>query len=346
MATLQATGIADLVATTLNQLGRLKFSDVATDYNRTIALKRTVRKTKMQFDGGPEVQFNLMMDHNNSARFTGLYAVDNVDVTNVMQIGRVPWRHVTWNWGIDRREVAMNSTPQKIVDLVQARRIAALASAVVLFERRFWRSPSPTDEENPYGMPYWIVKNNTEGFNGGVATGFTTVAGLSPMAFPRWRNWTAQYSAVTQADLVRKIRRAMWETDFEPVVEGMPTYNTGDEVVLYTNYVTLAALEDLALSNNDRVGFDLAAADGQTTIMRAPIVAVKELGDDTTDPVYGINWGEMKTMGLRGEWMVEIPVDPVGGQHTVSATFTDCSFNWFCRNRRRNFVIAKDTLMP
>lgn len=348
---IQATDIADLVSTTLNELGELKFTDLMSDYQNTIALKRVMKQNKMTFDAGPEVAFNLITDENHSARFVGLGAVDSVDMPNVMTTGKVPWRHITWNWAIERREIAMNRTPRKIVDLAKTRRVAAFGSAIIKFEQHLWRVPAASNTTEPYGIPYWVVKSNTavttnDGFNGTVPSGYTTVGNINPTTYPRWANYATQYTNVTKDDLVRKWRRMSVYTDFMPLVDQIPVYNTGDDYAYYTNYAVLGLLEELLEAQNENLGNDVASKDGSVMFRRVPVTFVKELDLDTTNPVYAINWGEFKTMGLRGEWMVEtaIPIQP--GQHTVSATHTDCTFNMFCRNRRRNGVLATNTGLP
>lgn len=351
MATLQAADLADLVATTLNELGELKFTDLMSDYQDTIALKRVFKKGKTTFDAGPAVSFNVITDHNNSARFVGLGEVDVVDIPNVMTTGQVPWRHITWNWAIERREVAMNRSPRKIVDLTKTRRIAAFGSAIIKFEQCLWRVPSTSDTVSPYGIPYWVVKSNTatttnDGFNGTVPSGYTTVGGLNPTTYPRWANYATQYTAVTKEDLIRKARRMLVYTDFKPLVDDIPVYNTGNEMALYSNYNLIAALEEILESQNDDLGTDVASMDGKVMLRRSPITFVKELDLDTTNPLYSINWGEFKAIGLRGEWMNETTEAQYPGQHTLSATFTDCTFNMICRNRRRNGVLATNTGLP
>lgn len=328
----------------------MKFTDLMSDYQNTIALKRLIRKNKITFDAGPEIEFNVITDHNNSARFVGLGESDVVDIPNVMTTGKIPYRHITWNWAIERREIAMNRAPRKIVDLAKTRRIASFGSAIIKFEYAFWRAPASTDTTSPFGIPYYVVKSNTavttnDGFNGGSPATSTNVANLSPVTYLRWKNYATQYTAVTKDDLVRKWRRMSVYTDFMPLVDDMPTYNTGDDYGYYTNYTVLGTLEEILESQNENLGSDVAPMDGKTMFRRAPVAFVKELDLDTTNPVYSINWGEMKTVGLRGEWMNEtsIPIQP--GQHTVSATHTDCSFNLYCRNRRRNGVLAQNTTM-
>ncbi len=354
MPSLQASDIADLVTTTLNELGELKFTDLMSDYQNTIALKRLMKKNKTTFEAGPAVQWNLITDTNNSARAVGLGESDVVDIKNVMTTAQVPWRHVTWNWAIERREIAMNRTPRKIVDLTKTRRIAAFGAAIIRFESFFWQVPVVTDTISPYGIPYYVVKSataatptNANGFNGLVPSGYTTVAGLSSTTYPRWSNYADAYTNVSQDDLITKMRRMAVYTDFTPLVDEEGSgYNTGDDYGYYTNYAVVGTMEQILMSQNDDLGTDVAPMDGKVMFRRVPVTFVKFLDGDTTNPVYSLNWGELKTMGLRGEWMNETTIAKYPGQHTLSATFTDCTYNLLCRNRRRMGVISTGTTMP
>lgn len=353
MATLQATGIADLITTTLNELGELKFTDLMSDYQNTIALKRLIKKNKITFDAGPQVQWNIITDTNDSARFVGLGESDIVNIKNVMTTAKIDWRHITWNWAIERREIAMNRTPRKIVDLTKTRRISAFGAAIIKFESAFWQVPASTDTVTMYGIPYYVVKSNTaatqannNGFNGSVPSGYTTVANLSSTTYPRWQNYATQYTTVSKEDLIVKMRRMAVYTDFMPLVDETPVYNTGDDYGYYTNYAVVSAMEQLLEAQNDSLGDDVAPMDGKVLFRRVPVTFVKFLDNDTTNPIYSLNWGELKTMGLRGEWMHETPMPIYPGQHTLAATFTDCTLNLLCRNRRRQGVLATNTTMP
>ena len=351
MPDLQATDISDAVAITQNELGRLKFTDLISGYQNTIAFKRLFRKKKTTFDSGNAIEFRVMTDHNNSARFVPLGYTAIVDIPNNMTYGTVPWRHVTWNWALERRLVNMNRAPSKIFDMVKKERIGSLASAIIKIERAFWRVPAADDNVTPYGIPYYVVKSNTatttnEGFNGGAPTGYTTVAGLSPTTYPRWKNFATQYTAVTKDDLIRKMRRAMWFTNFEPLVENTPTYSTGYDYGIYTNYEVLATLEEILEAQNENLGNDIAPKDGMVRFRGVDLMAVKDLNDDVTNPVYGINWGDMDIVGLRGEWMKETNFDALPNQPTVSVTHVDCTYNLLCRNRRTQWVVATNTGLP
>jgi hypothetical protein len=349
----QAANDADLVTTTLRDLGRAKWTDNSTSYRRTIALKQIINKKKTNFDSGYEVQFNRMVGLSNAARSVGLGAVDIVDITTQMGTGNCPWRHVTWNWAWDFREPLMNNSPAKIVDLIKTRRVAAMGSAIELFERMLWRAPASTDDVSIFGIPYWVVKSNTSatlannnGFNGLSPATSTNVGGINPNTDTRWRNYATQYTTVSKDDLIRKARRMAEYTDFRPIVDDVPDYDTGDKTEFYTNYAVSGTLIEILESQNENLGKDVAPYEGQATFLRTLINVVPELDADTTNPFYQINWGVMGAIGLKGAWMKETNVAQVPGQHTMSATHTDCTLNIICRDRRKCGVLATDTSMP
>jgi hypothetical protein len=246
----------------------------------------------------------------------------------------------------------MNRAPRKIVDLALTRRMSSFISAIKLFESKFWRVPATSDTVNPYGVPYWVVKNATEGFYGQLPSGYTSVGGLVPSAYlnpdgtSKWANWTFQYNAVTRDDLIRKWRKAAEFTDFDTAAPDMPTFNTGDDCGYFSNWGVIGLLVEILQTNNDDLGPDIAQYEGKTMFLQKPVVRVPQLEEDTTNPVYGLNFGEFKIAGLRGEWLNETKVPIMPGQHTVSATFTDCTLQPFTRNRRRHFVGATGTTLP
>ncbi len=351
MPVLQAADIADLTATTLNNLGRLKMTDVMSNYQNTIFFKRLCKKGKMTFeDGGTETEFNLITGTNGSARAVGLYYTANVNPTNVMTKGKMPFRHVTWNWAIERREIAMNSgKANKIVDLIKTRRTAALGDAIIFFEQKGWRVPAITNTDDFMGIPYWVVKSNTavtsnDGFNGTVPSGYTTVANINPTTYsPKWNNYATQYTDLTKDDFVTKLERASDYTDFMPLVDDNADYNTGDDYGFYTTYAVKQAMKQILESQNENLGFDLDPANDKLTYRRGRMTWVKELDLDTTNPIYGINWGVFEMVGLKGEWLHETHIAEHSNQPTVAATHTDCTLNTICRDRRRNFVLATNT---
>lgn len=346
MPSIAPESLGDLIATTLKDLGEMKFTEIATDLQDHVAMRVLLKKNRISLESGTGIQWDVMIASNGSAQNVGLYATDNVNVPDVMVQASSVWRNTTANYAIERREVAMNRSPRRIVDLLKTRRIACMIDLAERMESNFWNFPAASDTLTPLGVPYWVTKNATEGFNGGIPSGYSTVAGLSPTTYPRWNNWTYQYSAISRDDFIRHARQAATKTYFRPPVDGIPTFNTGDEYGFFSNYTVVGQLEEAVESQNEDLGNDLASRDGQTIFRRVPVTYVPKLDADTTNPFYGLNWGVFKTYILSGEWLREtnIPVTP--GQHTVSQQHVDCTYNFICKDRRRNFVLATATTYP
>lgn len=341
---LQADAVADVVIATQKQLGALKWTDISYDLQEHVALPQILKKERVMFDSGYSIQWNVNVSFDASrARNVGLYAVDNINVADSLKTASIPWRHTTADYAFERRIVAMNREPSKILDEVKKARSQGMVALASKMEENFWSKPADsTDTEQPFGLPYWVVQNATEGFNGGNATGFSAgPGGLSATTYANWKNWTAQYTSVTRADFVRKLRKASTFTKFMSPVNIIPEYNRGDRFTYYTNYTVIGALEELAEDQNDNLGNDIASKDGQVLFRGNKITWAPYLEDDTTYPLYGINWGVFHPVFLEGEYMVESAAEKAPNQHTVYKVHIDNSYNFICTDRRRLLVIYK-----
>lgn len=339
-------GLNDLVATTLRDLGKPRFTEIATDLQRHTAMKNLLRKNRVTLQSGTGVQWDVMVNHSGSAANVGLGAADVVNIVDTMVQATADWRNTTANYGFIGQEISMNREPARIVDLIKERRIACMISLAELMEGNFWGPPvASTDSVTPWGVNMWVVKNATEGFNGGAPSGYTSI-GLNPTTYPRWQNWTYQYTAVSRDDFVRHARKMATFIDFEPPVDGIPTFNTGDSYGYYTNYGVIGPLEEALESQNDNLGNDIASKDGKVIFRRVPVQWVPKLEADTTNPFYALNWGWLKTIILEGWWLKETNVPVYPGQHTMSAHFLDCTYQWVTKNRRCHGVMATGTTYP
>lgn len=344
--TLTATALTDLVATTLRDLGRPKFTEIASDLQNHTAMRFLLNKNRVTLQGGVGVQWDVMVNHSGSAANVGLGASDDVEIVDTMVQAQADWRNTTANWSIIGQEVDMNAGAARIVDLIKTRRIACMISLAELMESNFWGPPvAATDNTTPWGVNTWIVKNATEGFNGGAPSGYTTI-GLNPTTYPRWKNWTAVYTAVTKDDLVRKLRKASTFTNFKPPVDGIPTFSNGSGYSYFANYGVIGPLEEQLEAQNDNLGNDVASKDGMVLFRRVPVQWVPKLEADTTNPIFGLNMGDWQTVVLNNWWLKETTVPVYPGQHTVSAHFLDCTYQHVMKNRRTSFVLATGTTYP
>jgi hypothetical protein len=348
MATLQASGLADLLTTTLDELGEGKFTEITTDLQEFVAMSVLLKKNRVKVEAGPNIEWRVMVTHSGSARATGLYGRDQPTTGEVMVEATMPWRHYTTDYSFDRRELKMNRSPRKIVDLLLTKRIDQQIAMAALMEERFWALPAFGTNLHAHGVPYWIVKSatSTGDKNGTHPSGYSDVAGISSTTYDRWTNWARPYTEVSADDLLVTWSEACYKTNWKTPVDGIPTFSTGDQRAFYTNYPVYAPLERLLRQQNDDLGTDLDKYAGQVIFHRTPVKVVPQLLADTTNPVYGIQWGDYKTYILADEWGHVTKVDVTPGQHTVASVFMDYSFNWVCKNRRTQFVISNGTTLP
>lgn len=347
MPSLQAADIPDLVTATLRDLGRTKWTDLSGDLQEYATVQMFMQKDRIKtFDSGYEFQWNLKIDDNRSARFVGLAATDVVDIRDTMIQGNHPFRHITCNYAFDMREPAFNRGEAAIFDLIKSRKIDAEIAKFKKLETAFWRVPASTSDDI-HGIPYWVVKNNTTGFNGGAPSGYTTVGNINPStgANGRWKNYTAQYVQITVSDLILKLDTAMDKCVFMPPVQ-MPQYAAKTNWSIYTTQTARQSMKQLAMAQNDNLGFDLDPANGKVMFRRTAITWIPQLDEDTTNPFYGIPWGKMKLAILKGWLMRPTRIEIVPGQHTVTAVHEDTTLNPFMYDRRGAFVLATDTAMP
>lgn len=344
----QATQLYDLVQSTIRNLGAPNYEPLMTDIQDFTAFNGLLDDSKVvEQSSGYGVQWNVAVNNSGTARNSGMGPTDDPRIVSSMVQAQADWRGITADYSFLEEEVAMNSgDAEQIVDLVSERRVACLYAVAELFEYDFWGPPvALTDTVTPWGINTWIVKNATEGFNGGAPSGYTTIGGINPSTYPRWKNYTAQYTSVTPDDLIRKWRRAARKINFKPPVSN-PQPGTGARYGYYTNDAVLNPLEELLVSQNENIGTDVAKYDDSVVFHRTPVKWVPLLDRDTTGPVYCINWGKFKTKVLRGWWLRETNVPHYPGQHTMSAHFLDCRFQPICYNRRLNAVLATGTSYP
>ena len=118
---LQATAIGDLVTTTLRDLGKPRFTEIATDLQKLTAMRNLLHKNRVEFRSGVGFQWDVMVNDSGSAANVGLAATDNVNIIDGMTQATADWRYSTCNYGIIGQTVTMNQEPARIVDYVQTR---------------------------------------------------------------------------------------------------------------------------------------------------------------------------------------------------------------------------------
>lgn len=283
-----------------------------------------------------------------SAKHSRLGQKDAVSIQNVSKLGHAQWTHFGFNYSWLRQEVLMvQNDPDALVDLMGSRRASEQVGALDDLEEKGWSAPTDeTDaEENPMGIPFWIQKNasSTGAFEGGDPSGFTSGAGgLAVASYPNARNYTDVYSAFTDEDVVKKIRRAMFRMRYKrPAIlnKDIKAENYGGTRIC-VNLETKLSLVDIAKNNNDSMGWDLAVGDKEMRFYRHTFDYVPYLDADTDNPIYFIDEDTLYPVVLKGDRFVESEVRNTES-HDYFTVFTDLTYQYVCDNRRHNGVIVQ-----
>lgn len=344
MAALTSLDMNDLVATTLRDLGPMRFQQIAQNLQHYEVFSKWFKKDKVQFDSGIGIQRTLMnrLD-STSAKHVGLLDTDQVNIQDVLDQLQIPWRHAQTSWGlVYTSDILMNRGKSLILNVVKPRRASALLGLVEELEERAWATaPSTTDKILPYGIQYWIVENATTGFNGGLPGSHTTIGGVSLTDSPTFKNYTAVYTSVTKSDLIKKMRTAHRKVRFQsPVTNEDYRGAVGERYRVYVNETVISGIEDLGEGQNENLGRDIASMDGTMTFRRHPIIWVPKLDERSDDPVYMIDHSTFYPVCLKGDYLRESEVTKAPNQHNVFYVYLDLTYNYLCLDRRRNAVFS------
>jgi len=110
---------------------------------------------------------------------------------------------------------------------------------------------------------------------------------------------------------------------------------------IYTNYDVIALMEEAVEAQNMNLGNDLASKDGRVMFKSSPITYAPKLDDDSTDPVYMLDW-KWIIIGVMAGWENNMTKPyMVPGKHLVRRVDMDASLNMICTDPRRQAVFSK-----
>ncbi len=366
--------LIDLQRTTLENLPNLDF-EVALNYQSYLVCDKWFKEDKIQVESGTSIKRNIILDDSGNAIHVRLYQKVPVNVADVQKHITAPWVQARTHYTIERREALRNRAPSRYVELLKSRRTDGMVSLANLIERDGWKSPeNTTDDLNPRGLPYWINKIIPSGgvsydaaidiagtfagrkviFNDGTST-VTDVGGINPTAESKWRNYADVYTNLSTADLVNKMRRAFFATNFQaPMLVKDLEKGPKANYRIYTDLTTVVGLEELAHAQNvgsELLGPDLAKFHGVTAFRRVPIEYAPLLDLDTdgvsnasSSPVYMVNHNNFYPFTQEGDWLRENePMSDVESNN-VFVTIIDNSYQFFNKNRRTSGAVIHKAL--
>ncbi len=334
----------DVMTATLPNLQKRKMSQMAQTMQIHEVVPKWFTQDKMVKSGGTSIQKRILNNLPDSSRMITVDETDNPNIPKILDKISLPWRmhesHYAWFLETD---ILMNSGEAEIVNVIKARRDAAQIKTCEFLETKAWAVPALANTLDPYGIPYWIVTDTAQ-TTGAQTTALpsdqTAIAGLVPANTPGWTNWAAVYTNITASDIIKKIRRAMDNTQFKSPVGRDDFYGMmGKTWRLYCGEETKLSIEDLATAQNENLGNDLAEMDGQTRIRGCALVRTVPLDSASLSPLYGINHNTFSVECLKGAIFRESPMITMPTNHRGRVVYTDTTFNFACDNRRHNFVV-------
>lgn len=342
------SNLGDVAQGTLQNTPKNKIVDLSASLVEYHAAPRIFRKSKIkEMKNGKRIDWPVKVSQAGNADHIALGAPDVTSIPDNFITATADWRGSCTSSAMLAEEEDLNAGAEMIFDVTKTRDADAQLDIIELFESTFFGPPVASDDNvTPYGLKTLIVKNATEGFNGGAPSGFTTLFGINPTTHANFRNWTFQYAAVTQDDMIRKCRKAAFYTNFKSPVQILPSMKKGDEKVWHTNYAVTAVMEEYLDSRNDNLGPDIAKHDGAVFFKRRPVETIPKLDTDTTNPFYGVNYAWVGLAVLKGWWMRPTIIKHWPGVRTLSAKFWDCRYQVILYNRRECFVGATATTEP
>lgn len=342
MASLNIEQLADLLVLTQKSRVKGRYTSLLADLPSYWAANIFIKKSKMMMQPGPDFRWPVQLNGDSSFRAIAPTTPDFAEITDDFTEAVLPQRKVSVSTSFIEEMGDFNKGPNEIADLIQAKEDKMDVDFIKGFEQMWWSFPLITDTLRFFGLPYWVTKNATTGFTGGIPTGHSTVANLSPTSIAGWNNYAGLYTNPTADGLFRSVRIMGFATDFQPILSKIPDLGAAGTGGLgyYVNINTKMAAADASDARNDNIGPDLSKHDTITTIRRADLNYVPWLDRDTTDPFYQINWNVFKLLYISKWWQRPYIIKPVPGKRNQIAKYKDTYCQPACFNRRLCGVLA------
>ena len=273
-----------------------------------------------------------------------------------------PWRRVR-NYGTwDIEEVMMNSGREQVIDWIQLEEAKMLYGFAEALEEAFWGCPVVTDTLTMRGLFYYLVfSDDTATYNCATADdgdfapynpyGYSDCAGIdaTTQANGRWANYSHQYVEVTDTDLIEKMQKGMFRTNFKPPMR-IPVLHSGVDRAFYSKHSIVLEFGRKLKDQNDNLGPDVAWGEGKAIINGVPLfpvpyldtAVIKDEDNNTiTDPVVQIDWRGLEIHALKGNWMrrTKPTVSPTQSTVVVQRIYATCNLAGV--NRRQLAIYAK-----
>jgi len=355
------TQINDMLIGALDDLGQPDFEEIAADLPYYEVAGHLLKRERMTLSAGKGIKRTLMYKMSDLVRHIDRYSdTDEVSFQNVLAQLSAEWCTLQVPWAVEEREPLMNRGKALVADILKPRQTSAMLGLADDIEDKVWTVRLPGSDKYPNGIPYWLVKNATYGYNGGYPGTHTDIAGVNLTTVETFKNLTGSYVNVAGPDLIRKMARACtrdcrWHSPFG--LSNQLSKAAVNRFRIYCNDDTADLLEDYVDATNQQHGSVIAEAQlrpggkssrglsrnelGDITMRRHPIVPLPILNDDAENPVYGVDWNTFQFLVLAGDYLRRSGPYEAFDRHFWKVWWVSLTYQIICVNRRRNFVFHK-----
>lgn len=297
---------------------------------------------------GTSVEFPVVLEVSNRASGVDLTETFTAQFGHTSALANIPWRHSRSGYAYIRQLITMNSSsPERVYNYLTQERNAGWMSFYKYLETCFWGLTLAASTKDPWGVFNWIVYNATEGFNGGIPTGYSDVAGIS---HAKWKNYTGQYTDVTADDFMQMAWKMKLRTGFKTPEEISDDYAYSmDRRQYYVNLATLLATTTLAETRNENLGWDLSPTNkplfGGNQLTWVPAFDGEYDFSATilsgSDPFLQVDWSRFGYVFLKGEFLREDKPIRLPDKPNTYGVPIELTSNTYCNCRRAQGLLAK-----
>jgi len=326
-----------------------------------IVVDEWFRKDRMEFDGGTQIEREVIYREGGSASWVHPGEVRTRSTGNVVAKITMPFCNIVMDHNMTEDEILRNLGKARLKKLADGRRAGCMVSICDAVENRAWELPTTeADTKFPRGIVYYIVPitaaqrtahasagTNPGQHQGQNPTGFSTCMGLdaSNAIYSRWRSyndtWTNADGEITEDDL-RKIGRMFRRLHFRAPLEAsqlaQPKFR---KMRGYSCETIIDSYSAATRRQNDNLGANAVnyygagiARNGEPTMWGMPIQWMEKLDDDATFPLDFVNHDYLYPIAQRGKWLREDSPLRTVEQPDVFTTWVDSCFNIMCSNRQ------------
>lgn len=264
------------------------------------------------------------------------------------------WKQFIFGLSYDLIQMQLQASDEvKLYDIIKAKFDRSWLSFADGIEGQIWNRPvdSTNSAGHLLGIPYWVTMagaTSTMKLSDTELTGFSSgIGGLTVATAPNWANWNKTHVDMSYTDGIDGLRRFAEKSKYmAPMnVDYLKTGGTPRRAI-YTGIDNKLTIENVARSQNQNIGADVAHYDGKSNFHGMPIEWVPKLDESAYNgALYCLDLGNIEYAGVKGAHMERFSNEGATNmnQPTVVSTAWVSAGQMRAHDRRSHYVSATAT---